>query len=244
MINDYPQTCYLEDYSLPRSGTEESSSSEEDEEVDVPPSPLPEVSRKKRGQNKKKKNQDMNGKMPGLKRCRDDEATSSDSSSEEEDSPVKIVHRKPEKKVSPANKLKKKKRQSTESDEERTSEDMDFLKDPKRLVSELNGMGRTFVNLKTGRQKLAHVNQLTKGQMRLFHVLISNIFAPNGQKKKSNHCDFQLSPEELRRFEPYAKHFKDFLKARTPFKRKVAILQEGHILKYLSDLMTQLEVDE
>jgi len=105
-----------------------------------------------------------------------------------------------------------------------------------QFVSDANTLGVKFNKAKTTQQRMLAVSKLNKGQLKLFEVVIRNVW-------EGEHGAFQLLPEEITRMKKHKHHFKEFMMKKTTLKRKREILQEGTILRNLANLMVQLEVD-
>jgi hypothetical protein len=112
----------------------------------------------------------------------------------------------------------------------------DHLQINQDLVDRLKALGMRF-HRKNAAQKMHLVNKLTKNDMSMLTYVIRNIFE-GGEE------GFQIDGEELHAFRPYKELLKEYLKKRTPLKRRREILLEGQILKNLSELMSHLEIGE
>lgn len=104
------------------------------------------------------------------------------------------------------------------------------------LVEKMNALGKKFCRAKNVQQKMLMVSKISKADLNMFGVVIKNVW-------EGNHGAFQLAEEEHRRLRPHKLLFKEYVRKRTTFKRKREILLEGNILKNLTELMTQLEVE-
>jgi len=104
------------------------------------------------------------------------------------------------------------------------------------IVQHLNDLGKKYFRAKTIQQKMQMVSRATKGELKLFGLVIKNVW-------EGQHGAFQLAPEEHKRLKVHKDLFREFIRQRTSFKRKKEILQEGNILVNLTKLMCQLEVD-
>jgi hypothetical protein len=103
------------------------------------------------------------------------------------------------------------------------------------IVQMLNSIGQKYKKMKSTQQRMQAISTASKSDLNAFQIVIKNIW-------QGEHGAFQLSEEEVKSLKSHKEFFREYLKVRTTLKRKRAILQEGTILKKLTNLMTELEV--
>lgn len=232
MINDYPHNPDNErddnDYSDTDEYTNGESSEEEGEEEEDGDAKPPRTSQKRRRTPskcpvKRKHVKNQQGQGQGLR----------------DDLPKEIVRKRPCPPKGPAtSKPKSDKKCSTFSDstDEEDDEGQRSKETAETLVSRMNTLGNKFCRAKNAQQKMLMVSKISKSDLMLFGVVIRNVW-------EGKHGAFQLAEEEHRRLRPFKLLFKEYLKVRTTIKRRREIMLEGSILKNLTELMTQLEVE-
>lgn len=125
-------------------------------------------------------------------------------------------------------KLKRKPKASVESKVE--------MGTPHDIVSRLNDVGKKYSSLKTIQQKLVRLNKASRTELNSFNIVIKNILqGKNGA--------FQLTEEEFNDLMPYKTLFKEYIKNRTSLRRRREILSSGNLLKQLTTLMIDLEIE-
>ena len=162
-----------------------------------------------------------------------DESSSSSEDEDSSDDTLKKINVKKNKKMKITHHPKKKTERKIDE-----SDDTGDITDTEKFVNKVCHLGKKMNKVKSSQRRLTQVNTMDKGDLKLFTTVISHLWGP-----KKRDSAFQLKPEELNKFQPYLKYLKEFARPRTSYKRRRAILQEGHLLRDLSELMSELAVE-
>jgi len=229
MINDYPslqgQLTYNEDSDNEQYEDDQYQDDGEDYE-DIKPL----RTNQQRHKPKNKGNINAKQKGHGLKHVKH--------TFDDQDVPSQVVRRRP-KPPPPTSKPKAGSKCPTFRDESEDDESEHIPKSretAESLVEKMSALGKKFCTARNAQRRMLMVSKLSKADLNLFGLVIKNIW-------EGEHGAFQLAAEEHRRLKPHKLLFKEYIMKRATFKRKREILLEGNILKNLTELMTQLEVE-